>query len=32
MQMIGGSGGSEVATLNFTKIGTDVTVQILVGL
>jgi hypothetical protein len=32
MQMIGGSGGSEVATLNFTKIGTDVTVQVLVGL
>jgi hypothetical protein len=32
MQLIGGSGGSEVVTLNFTKISGNITVQILVGL
>ena len=32
MQLIGGSGGSEVVTLNFTKISGNITVQILIGL
>jgi hypothetical protein len=32
MQLIGGSGGSEVVTLNFTKISGNITVQILVGM
>jgi hypothetical protein len=32
MQLINGSGGSQVVTLNFTKISGNITVQILVGL
>ncbi len=32
MQLIGGAGGSEVVTLNFTKISGQVTTQILIGL
>jgi hypothetical protein len=32
MQLIGGSGGSEVVTLNFTKISGNITVQVLIGL
>jgi hypothetical protein len=32
VQMIGGVGGSEVITLNFTKISGNITVQVLIGL
>jgi hypothetical protein len=32
MQLLGGSGGSEVVTLNFTKISGNITVQVLIGL
>jgi hypothetical protein len=32
MQLIGGSGGSAVVTLNFTKISGNITVQVLIGL